>query len=109
MDSNVIQRKKLKSKKEYIMMIDVIFWMCVTDGLHAAQMCTNWLPQSFIDGFSYGNIMCKFIGVWAMWASIQSPLLHMLLAYHVFYLLIGNSLESLNKQKKYHFIFVAIV
>ena len=111
--------KKLKSKNinniesNNVMMIDVIFWMCITDGLHQLQMSLTWTPQIFVNyqDWFYDNNgkMCEILGVFANYFSIQSPLWHMLLAYHLFYLLKGYSIQSLNNQKKYHYIIVTTV
>ena len=106
-------RVPVKKVQKYIIMIDVIFWMCVTDGLHGIQMCLVWVPQIFINAnvwfYDDQGIMCKIISVMANFLSVLSPLWHMLLAFHLFYLLKGYSVHSLNKQKKYHYIVIVLV
>ena len=119
-DSISITSISVNMRKEYgkltdknVVMVDVIFWMCVTDGLRALQMCITWIPQIFIDSntWFYDNhgIVCKIISVIQNGVSIQSPLWHMLLAYHLFYLLKTNSVQSLTQNKKYHFGIIIIV
>ena len=100
-------------KKQHIMMIDVIFWMCITDILHALQLCLNFAPQIFVEAgiwfYDENGIMCNIISVVAIFFAVQSPLWHMLLSYRLLWLLKGYSLESLNKQKIYHYIIALIV
>jgi len=97
------------SLDESIIMTDVIFWMCITDGLHSLQMFITFIPQVFTTSHVFGDSGCIVIGIFAMFLSIQSPLWHIILAYHLLYLLLGYSLQSLGKQKKYHFIIALFI
>ena len=96
-----------KNNSNHIMMIDIIFFMCVVDGLHCVSMILNWLPQALSLPF-WKNISCQIIAGYAMFFSMQSPLWHILLAYHLGYLLLGYRLTSLNKQKKYQYILINV-
>ena len=111
---NIQENHRKFLRHNYIMMIDIIFWMCITDCLHALQMCLIYSPQIFVptDVWFYDGIdgiTCKILSIWGIFTSIMSPIWHILLAYHLLYLLRGGTIASLNKQKKYHFIFAVTV
>ena len=86
-------------RERYIIMIDIIFWMCITDGLHGIQMMITWTPQTKIlignINWFYNAFECKIIAFFAMILSFQSPTWHIILAYHLWYLLFGYTLQTL--------------
>ena len=122
-------------KKPLTMMNIIIFWMCVVDGFHMIPIIVNWIPQmipeSVNNGWFFNPTECTIIGVVAQFCCIQSPLWHILLAYHlgiyhmsvcytyIFYilyilkstgyLLCGGSLEKLAKQKHFHYALVILI
>eukprot|EP01084_Bolivina_argentea_P019884 36970_1 len=90
------------------MMVDILFWMCVCDGLHAIQIICNWFPLAFNLPF-WDMTGCYILGISAQFLAIQSPCWHVLLAYNLGYLLLDGSINKLSKQKKYQFIIVNII
>ena len=88
--------------------IDIIFFMCITDGLHTIPMIVNWFPQAFGISWPYSEFTCKLIGISAQFLTIQSPLWHILLAYNLAFLLKGHKISDLNKQriKLYSLMFI---
>ena len=97
--------------KKYVIFIDVIFWMCIMEFIHGLHMFFVWTPQIFTHQWLYDNygITCILLGMIGNFASTNIPLWHMLLAYHLVYILRGYSVYSLSKQKKYHYIVIATV
>ena len=98
-------------------MIDIIFFMCITDIFWNIFLLLNWMPltlQSF--GFQHipfwTNIPCTILGIYAQLFIVQSPLWHLILAYNLGYLLLKGTLSSLNKlqrQRWYQYLFVMII
>lgn len=98
-------------------MIDIIFWMCITDIFWSIFILLNWMPLS-LQSFGFRNIPfwepieCTILGVYAQIFSVQSPLWHLLLAYNLGYLLLFGTLQSLNQlqnQRRCQYLFVIII
>ena len=94
-----------------VMMTDIVFYMCLTDGLHATEMALNWFPIALNSSswVFWNKLQCKILGIIGQFVCIQSPVWHLILAYHLGYLLCGGTLDKLNKQKKYYFILVILI
>ena len=109
--------KKSKSGIDRFIVMEVIFWMCITDGLHLLQMLLIWIPQIFVDPHiwfydGYNGIMCFIISIIGTFICIQSPIWHIILVYDFLYILKSHSISKLtllNNQKKYQFIIAIIV
>eukprot|EP01084_Bolivina_argentea_P207905 354630_1 len=89
-------------------MLDLVFWMCLFDGLYAIQIICNWFPLAFNLPFWTTN-QCHIFGMSLQFLSIQSPCWHVLMAYNLGYLFLDGSIKQLAKQKKYQFILVMII
>ncbi len=103
--------KRRVNGESSIGMVDIIFWMSLVDGLHEIPEIVNWFPQAFHMSFFYGNKVCIGIGLLAQFCAVQSPMWHILLAYHLAYLLSGKHgvLELLTSQRNYHYFLVNII
>eukprot|EP01084_Bolivina_argentea_P132755 234272_1 len=103
--------QKQSSSSNTVMMTDIVFFMCLTDGIHATEMALNWLPTGLHGSLwhFWSPLACKILAIIGQFVCIQSPVWHLILAYNLGYLLCGGSLQSLNKQRKYYFMSVIII
>ena len=110
-----------KSTKNYqyryslMIIIDVIFWICVTDGFIGLKNFLIFIPQIFVnenDWFygGYNEIMCSIFSVGDIFFRIQNSLWHIIFAYNFLFILRLKSLHMLLKhQKRYYWCIIIIV
>ena len=103
--------KKQQSPEQKLSMKNIIFFMCLTDLCQAIQIILNWVPLAFLVPF-WNGASCKFLGLYAQFFAIQSPLWHCMLAYNLGYLMMNgsiNAIKSLSKQRNYQFLIIIII
>ena len=104
---------------KHSLMINIIFWICITDALLGLRCVLLIIPQIFMDPNDwfygkyfygrYNGIMCDILSIVDIYFRIQNSLWHIILAYNFLYLLRLKDLEKLMKQKKYHYFVVILV
>ena len=106
-DNNNMKRDNIKRDNKISM--EIICIICVCDGLWSIELFLNWIRQIEIEGINityWTNIQCIILGIYSQFLGCLSPLWHCLLAYHLCYLLFGGSLNTLKKQKYYHYFLI---
>ena len=102
---------KSTNYQSLIIIIDIIFWICITDGLIGLRSLCMFTPEIFIDfkdiehGWFYDGFkdtMCDILSIVDIFFRIQNSILHIILACNFIYILRLKTFEKLLKnQKKY--------
>ena len=102
-------------KYSFMIIIDIIFWICITDIILGLRCLLMFVPQIFVDANhwfydGYNGIMCQILAIGDIFFRIQNALWHIILAYNFLYILRMKSFEKILKnQKKYHYCICIIV
>lgn len=99
----------IHNKKDNKISHEIICIICVCDGLWSIELFLNWLRQiTFLDMGYWTQFQCAILGIYSQFLGCLSPLFHMLLAYHLCFLLFGGSLNTLKKQKYIHYFIILL-
>ena len=91
------------------MVMDIIFWMTIGDIGSCIWIILNWLPQAISPIlFKWNNISCYILGIWGQFWLVNGPCWHFLIAFCLFFLLIGCPLTKLTHQHLLHIILIYI-
>eukprot|EP01084_Bolivina_argentea_P160495 279481_1 len=91
--------------------LEIIFYSAICDGLWTVELFLNWTRQIDVGGsFGYWtNSECMVLGIYSQFFGALSPLLHVLLAYHLCHLLFGGSLNKLENRRYFHYIVIILL
>eukprot|EP01084_Bolivina_argentea_P022625 42051_1 len=96
--------------KKNMISMEIIFYLSLCDGLWSIELFLNWFRQIDWLNISYWtDSQCIILGMYSQFLGCLSPLWHVLLAYHLCYLLFGGGLKSLEKQKYCHYLIIVLM
>lgn len=128
--NNYKKRRKLilnpnaKQSNDYLV-VDIIFWMSFFDLFYCIFLGVSYTSNAFNRTSSFfmkspnesfekdylgdSKLSCVIVGIGLQFFAIASPLWHVLIAWCLFFLLIGYRLDKLANQKIWHVIFIMLI